>query len=73
MQSLLSNQLKKYCPETIDVDLSGKKQEYQGIVLLPFMDYKITKSIYEEYVNKIMDNNEKKRISRKSRKSKSLS
>lgn len=61
MQTLLNNQLKKYCPDVIDVDLSGKKQEYQGIVLLPFMDYKTTKTLYDEYIEKIVDNNEKKR------------
>jgi 5'-3' exonuclease len=40
--------------------LSGKKQEYQGIVLLPFTEYKVIQKVYEEYIDKL-DKNELKR------------
>jgi 5'-3' exonuclease len=61
MEKILTNtNLKKFCPDKLDVDLSGKKQEYQGIVMLPFTDYAVTKKVYEEYIEKV-DKNELKR------------
>uniref|UniRef100_A0A6C0E1K3 Xrn1 N-terminal domain-containing protein n=1 Tax=viral metagenome TaxID=1070528 RepID=A0A6C0E1K3_9ZZZZ len=60
MHNVLKTNLKKFCPDKIEVDLSGKKQEYQGIVLLPFTEYKVIQKVYEEYVDKL-DKNELKR------------
>ena len=60
MQNVLKTNLKKFCPDKIEVDLSGKKQEYQGIVLLPFTEYKVIQKVYDEYVDKL-DKNELKR------------
>lgn len=59
-ENILSTRLKKYCPEKIEVDVSGKKQEYQGIVLLPFIDHKIINKVYDEYKDKL-DKYEEKR------------
>ena len=61
MEKILTNtNLKKFCPEKIEVDLSGKKHEYQGIVMLPFTEYATAKKVYEEYIDKV-DKNELKR------------
>jgi 5'-3' exoribonuclease 1 len=60
MNTILNTHLKKFCPDKSEVDLSGKKQEYQGIVLLPFIEQKTVQKVYEEYIEK-MDEKELKR------------
>jgi 5'-3' exoribonuclease 1 len=34
----MDSPIKKYCPDTIEVDLSGKKNDWEGVVLLPMVD-----------------------------------
>lgn len=36
----MDSPIKKYCPDTIEVDLSGKKNDWEGVVLLPMVDQK---------------------------------
>ena len=48
--------LKEFCPEKFDIDLSGKKHEYQGIVILPMVEPDIVVDAYmskTSLVNKI--------------------
>lgn len=66
MNSVLNTHLKKFCPDKIEVDLSGKKQEYQGIVLLPFIEQKIVQKVYEEYIDKIDEKDLKRNVLGKS-------
>lgn len=44
--------LKKYCPDKFEVDLGGKRQEWEGIVLLPMVDFKV---VEEEYFKHLKD------------------
>ena len=37
---------KQYYPTEVDVDVSGKRREWEGIVILPQMDYDV---VYREY------------------------
>jgi len=37
----MSNQLKFYYPLDFEIDLNGHKQEWKGVVKLPFMDLKV--------------------------------
>ena len=53
LDSLLSTKLKKYNPDEVEIDLSGKKQEYMGIVKLPFVDVSHVKKVYTEVVPKV--------------------
>lgn len=46
-------QLLKATDMKIEIDLSGKKYEYQGVVLLPFLDFKIIQKIYTKYYGEI--------------------
>jgi len=48
LDALLSTKLKKYNPDEVEIDLSGKKQEYMGIVKLPFVDVNHVKKAYSE-------------------------
>ena len=47
----LTDETRKYFPEEVQVDLSGKKQEWEGVVLIPMID--------QELVNKLYDKHEK--------------
>jgi 5'-3' exonuclease len=38
--------MKKYYPEVFNVDLSGKRAEWEGIAILPIMDFALLKSTY---------------------------
>lgn len=42
--------IEKYYPETFEIDYEGKYQTYQGIALLPFVDYDHLKKVYSENV-----------------------
>jgi hypothetical protein len=45
--------LKLYCPDEIVIDLSGKRKEWEGIVILPMIDREIVKKEYFKYVDKV--------------------
>ena len=47
--------LKKYYPETFEIDVSGKRQEWEGIVVLPMVDVDKVIEKYEEYYPKVED------------------
>lgn len=37
-----------YYPATFDIDISGKRAEWEGIVVLPLMDFKLLKNVYQQ-------------------------
>ena len=45
--------LKKYYPEEFNIDLSGKKNDWEGVVLLPMVNYDDVKNAYESLINKV--------------------
>jgi 5'-3' exoribonuclease 1 len=56
----IDSPLKKYCPEKFEIDLSGKKREYQGIVKIPMLNPEtVTKAYYLK--NELIDERELKR------------
>lgn len=52
--------IKIFCPNEFVVDLSGKKKEWEGIVILPVMDTEIMRSAYFEKIG-LVDQKELKR------------
>jgi 5'-3' exonuclease len=54
--------LRKYKPNTeeVEIDLSGKKYEYQGVVLLPFQDLKVIHNLYKKYYAEVPDVDKKR-------------
>ena len=44
---------KKYCPSTFIIDLSGKGREWEGIVLLPIVDFDIISAEYQKIYHKL--------------------
>ena len=47
------NPLNKYCPENITIDLAGKRKEWEGIVVLPFVDFNLVKNEYLKNINSV--------------------
>jgi 5'-3' exoribonuclease 1 len=45
--------LKKYYPDKFDIDLSGKKNDWQGIVLLPVIDFNEVREQYFKHIDKV--------------------
>jgi 5'-3' exoribonuclease 1 len=52
--------LKQYCPDDFDIDLSGKRREWEGIVILPMVDFELVRTHYMKNLHKI-DKREMKR------------
>lgn len=52
--------LKKFCPDEVEVDLSGMRREWEGIVKLPMVDFELVRQIYSERVREV-DPRERKR------------
>jgi 5'-3' exonuclease len=58
LASLLRNEtspIKHYYPEEFKIDISGKRKEYEGIAILPFIDTEFMKKVYDENVIKVSD------------------
>jgi 5'-3' exonuclease len=57
LSSLLTNpnsSLKEFCPTTFKVDLSGKRQEWEGTVLLPMVNFKCVETEYNKNISKVI-------------------
>lgn len=60
LDNILNNKLHEYCPEVLEIDYDGKRQQWEGIVKLPMIDYDVVKKEYDNYIENV-DENEKKR------------
>jgi 5'-3' exonuclease len=45
--------LKKHCPETFEIDYAGKKKEWEGIVLLPIVDFTVIRKNYFNVISQV--------------------
>lgn len=45
--------LKPYCPDEFEVDVSGKRKEWEGVVLLPFVDHEVIRNAYFELLSEV--------------------
>jgi len=45
--------IKQFCPDDFKVDLSGKRREWEGIVILPIVNFDLVRQCYLELVDKI--------------------
>jgi len=52
--------IKEFYPDTFEVDVSGKRREWEGIVNLPMVDINKLREVYDKYITKV-DRNELKR------------
>lgn len=58
--------IKKFCPSKFDVDLSGKRRAWEGIVLLPMVDFSIIENEYFKHIGKVSRNDMSRNILGKS-------
>jgi 5'-3' exoribonuclease 1 len=58
--------LKKYCPDNFKIDISGKRQEWEGTVILPLIDYNTVEKCYYQYYPKVDPIDQKRNILGKS-------
>ena len=59
---LLSTELKEFCPDKVEIDLSGMQKEWMGIVLLPIVDFNVIKMVYFEHIRNIEPLEKKRNI-----------
>jgi 5'-3' exonuclease len=57
LNQLLTNEespiKQKYCPDRIELDLSGKRKEWEAIVLVPMIDRQLVKQEYFKLIDKV--------------------
>ena len=65
LDKLLTNEsspLKKHCPNDFNIDLSGKRKEWEGIVILPMVDFELVRTTYMQYVDQLQHNDKKRNV-----------
>lgn len=45
--------LRPYCPEVLTIDLGGKRKEWEGIVILPALDFPLFKEVYLRHIDQV--------------------
>ena len=45
--------LKKFCPDKFKIDISGKRQEWEGITLLPMIDFETVEKEYSKEIKNV--------------------
>jgi len=58
--------LKPFCPDIFDVDLAGKRKEWEGIVILPIMDTEIMRTSYFEKIGDVDQRDLKRNVTGRS-------
>lgn len=66
LDTLLTNELTRFCPSQVNVDLSGKRKEWEGIVLLPILNTDLVEKLYYKYVRSVHEAERKRNIIGKS-------
>ena len=57
--------LAKYCPKEISIDLSGKRREWEGILLLPIVDFDLVRKCYFKDLDNVNPRDSKRNITGK--------
>lgn len=57
--------LKKFCPDELRIDLAGKRREWEGIVILPMVDFELVKTIYNKSIGYVLPAENKRNITGK--------
>lgn len=58
--SILENDMKEFCPDNFEIDISGKRQSWEGTVILPIVNYQNIEKFFSEK-EKDLDERDKKR------------
>ena len=57
-----NSELKEFCPDVLNIDLAGKRQSWEGIVLLPMVDFKKVTDIYSNNFDKVSELDKKRNM-----------
>ena len=57
-----TSSISKYYPTEFEIDLSGKRREWEGIVIIPVANFSEIKKEYDKYVDKLSDNEKRLNI-----------
>ena len=57
-----SSPIKIFCPDKIEIDLSGKRQEWEGLVLLPIVDFDLIKNVYYKHIHLVSEKDMRRNI-----------
>jgi len=57
-----SSPLKEFCPDVFEIDLAGKRKEWEGIVILPMVDFNIVRDEYLNILEKVNPQDIKRNI-----------
>lgn len=57
-----SSPLKEHCPDDFSIDLSGKRKEWEGIVILPMVDFELVRTTYMQYIDQLQHNDKKRNV-----------
>lgn len=69
LNSLLVNSdspLHPYCPRDFDIDVSGKMNDWEGVVLLPIIDGSVVEKSYQTLINQVDERDKKRNVIGKS-------
>lgn len=58
--------LRGICPDNFEVDLAGKRKEWEGIVLLPMVDFPVVNEAYLGKINEVDQRDNKRNVSGRS-------
>ena len=56
----------KFCPRNFPIDLSGKKREWEGLVILPTLEYQEVINAYNQKITEVSERDLKRNIAGKS-------
>lgn len=62
----LESELSEFYPTEFKIDLEGKKNDWEGVVVLPFVDLERVKKVYRELEGKINEKDQKRNVITKS-------
>lgn len=48
-----TSELKRFCPDKFEMDLAGKKNDWEAVVLLPIVDFEIIKKEYFKHIDSV--------------------
>jgi 5'-3' exonuclease len=57
-----STPLKSFYPEEFEIDIAGKRKEWEGIAILPIVDLKLLESLYYKYIGHVNDKDNQRNI-----------
>jgi 5'-3' exoribonuclease 1 len=57
-----SSPLKEFCPDVFEIDLAGKRKEWEGIVILPMVDFNVVREEYFKVLEKVNPQDIKRNI-----------